>query len=306
MLQGLQSNAFSYSPFVWWIGIVEDRDDPEMTGRLKVRIYGYHDDDGDDKSSEITKDSLVWAATMQPTTSASLSGKGHSPTGIMVGTTVVGFFADGHNAEMPIVMGTLMGKPKKGTGKNAQYEDNESDANRLSRGETKNTSIKKQNESTSSGSGWKEPKSAYAAKYPYNHVWETESGHVQEFDDTPGAERIRIYHKSGTFYEMHPGGDYVIKIQGANYEIIKSDSNIQIGGDLNIQVSGDAKITIGGDAKIQASGDISMTAGGDFDVKCGGSATIQAGSSISLESGGNVSVDAGGMCSINGSIVTIN
>ena len=35
--------------------------------------------------------------------------------------------------------------------------------------------------------------------YPKNHVYETESGHIKEFDDTEGAERIHEYHKSGTF-----------------------------------------------------------------------------------------------------------
>jgi len=315
MLQGLQSNAFSYSQFVWFIGVVEDRDDPEKTGRLKVRIFGYHDEeDSENSSSEISKDSLVWAATMQPTTSAALSGIGHSPTGIMVGTTVVGFFADGHSAEMPIIMGTLTGKPTKTSQTKTKYEDGESDANRLARGETKETSIEKQNDSLTEGDGWKEPKSAYAAKYPYNHIIETECGHIQEFDDTDGAERIRIYHKNGTFWEIHPGGDYVLKIQGTQYEIIKTDSNVKIGGNLNVEVTGDVKLKVNGkvdcqvvgNITVKSDGDIAMTATGDFDIKCGGNATIQSGSSMKLESGGNTSIDAGGMCSINGSMVTIN
>ena len=40
-----------------------------------------------------------------------------------------------------------------------------------------------------------EPPSAYNAKYPYNNAMQTESGHFQEFDDTPGAERIRTQHR---------------------------------------------------------------------------------------------------------------
>ena len=38
----------------------------------------------------------------------------------------------------------------------------------------------------------------------FNKVFETESGHVQEFDDTPGQERIHTYHRSGTFHEVDP------------------------------------------------------------------------------------------------------
>ena len=44
------------------------------------------------------------------------------------------------------------------------------------------------------------------SSYPNNHVYESESGHVQEFDDTPGAERIHTYHRAGTFEEIHPDG----------------------------------------------------------------------------------------------------
>ena len=45
------------------------------------------------------------------------------------------------------------------------------------------------------GKTFGEPPSSYATKYPFNHVYETESGHVKEFDDTEGEERIREYHK---------------------------------------------------------------------------------------------------------------
>ena len=55
-----------------------------------------------------------------------------------------------------------------------------------------------------------EPPSAYATQYPYNNVMQTESGHFQEFDDTPGAERMRWQHKAGTFTEWQPDGTEVI------------------------------------------------------------------------------------------------
>ena len=31
--------------FKWWTGIVEDRIDPAETGRVRVRIFGYHNPD---------------------------------------------------------------------------------------------------------------------------------------------------------------------------------------------------------------------------------------------------------------------
>ena len=31
--------------FVWFTGVVEDRDDPDQLGRVRVRILGYHTED---------------------------------------------------------------------------------------------------------------------------------------------------------------------------------------------------------------------------------------------------------------------
>ena len=56
--------------------------------------------------------------------------------------------------------------------------------------------------------------------YPYNHVHESESGHIHEMDDTPGGERLFTQHKSGTFEEIHPTGTKVVKVIGDNYEIV--------------------------------------------------------------------------------------
>jgi phage baseplate assembly protein gpV len=86
-----------------------------------------------------------------------------------------------------------------------------------------------------------EPETKYAAVYPYNKVTESESGHVVEVDDTKGAERISVRHRSGSFYEIYPDGGQVVKIKGKNYELTLDDKNIHIEGDLNINVDGKIK-----------------------------------------------------------------
>ena len=93
--------------FVWWYGVVEDRSDPLELGRVRVRCYGWHTDNLDDLP---TKD-LPWAQPIQDITSAALGGVGRSATGIIEGSWVVGFFADGNEAQRPIVMGTMAGIP---------------------------------------------------------------------------------------------------------------------------------------------------------------------------------------------------
>ena len=83
-----QTGAFSFpSPYFWW-GVVEDRFDPKKLGRVRVRVYGYYTGD----TGKMPKDDLPWAIPVQGITSAANSGVGRSPTGIVEGTTVFGFF----------------------------------------------------------------------------------------------------------------------------------------------------------------------------------------------------------------------
>lgn len=93
--------------FQWWYGVVEDRSDPLELGRVRVRCYGWHTDNLD----ELPTEHLPWAQPIQDITSAAISGIGKSATGIVEGTWCVGFFADGSEAQRPVIMGTLAGIP---------------------------------------------------------------------------------------------------------------------------------------------------------------------------------------------------
>lgn len=92
-------------PFTFWFGVVEDRMDPLELGRVRVRILGFHPELRKDFPTE----KLPWAQTIQPTQSASLSGKGVAPIGLVEGSWVVGFFVDGMSAQIPIVIGSIYG-----------------------------------------------------------------------------------------------------------------------------------------------------------------------------------------------------
>ena len=100
---------FNKDGFNWWIGVVEDRMDPEKQGRCRVRIFGYHTD-----SKELlpTKD-LPWAIPIQPITSAAISGIGSSPLGPVEGSWVIGFFLDGEDCQQPAIFGTIASKAAK-------------------------------------------------------------------------------------------------------------------------------------------------------------------------------------------------
>lgn len=98
--------------FVWWYGVVEDRNDPLYLGRLKVRCIGWHTDEKTPGQGIPTED-LPWADVVMPITSASMSGIGSSPTGVVPGTHVFGFFRDGKEAQEPVILGTSGGIPER-------------------------------------------------------------------------------------------------------------------------------------------------------------------------------------------------
>ena len=220
------SDFLGHNGFVWFIGVVEDIQDPLQLGRVRVRINNMHTQD----IAILPTEKLPWSTPVQSITSAAIQEKGRSPTGLLVGSTVVGFFADGQNAQFPLVIGTFAGNPS--------YPDiSEHEVNKLARGENK---ISK----TPDGK-FSEPASPYAAQYPKNHVYESESGHTIEIDDTDGAERIHIYHKSGTFVEMHPNGDVVTHTKNG-FKTVTGNENIHVTGNMNIHADGDIVMTTGG------------------------------------------------------------
>ena len=91
-----------------------------------------------------------------------------------------------------------------------------------------------------------------AANYPTNKVYQTETGHYKEYDDTPGAERIKEAHKSGTYYEMQADGSIVTFITKDNYSIVLGDESVTIAGKVTINVGGDVDLTAGGNVSINA------------------------------------------------------
>jgi len=133
----IKQEYFGYG-MVFWFGVVEDRNDPIKLGRVRVRIYGWHTDEKD----LVPTNTLPWSQVIQQSTSAAMGDIGHTPTGILEGTWVVGFFLDGDKAQQPIVMGTLSGIPQELADTSVGFNDpngvypqrtDEPDVNRLAR-----------------------------------------------------------------------------------------------------------------------------------------------------------------------------
>jgi hypothetical protein len=271
--------------FKWFFGIVEDRNDPKKLGRVRVRVYNVNSL----SKTESPTDMLPWAFIINSPTSAGINEVGISPTGLMVGTTVFGFFADGENCQLPMILGTLASIPDD--------KDDNHEVSQLARGKN---NIEK-------GLAGPEPDSAYAAKYPYNKTFTTEGGHAVEFDDTPGAERIHIFHKSGTYVEIDNEGTRVDKTVGDKYSIMIGSEYVYLKGTMRIVVEGDADISVAGDAQVDVDGetraylmggtnivaakDVKLTnPDGDITVSSQGDLTLTAGGALTLESQGNMTL----------------
>tara|TARA_R100001510_G_C7653898_1_gene212411 strand:- start:1470 stop:3773 length:2304 start_codon:yes stop_codon:yes gene_type:complete len=117
--QGLIKTHFlGKDGFIWWIGQVVDQTKwagnlpatPTKTTeqqkgfdfRYKVRIMGYHTA----SPSDLTDDELPWASVMLPVTAGTSGGAIQTPQ-LRQGNFVYGFFMDGEDAQMPIIMGVI-------------------------------------------------------------------------------------------------------------------------------------------------------------------------------------------------------
>lgn len=129
---------------------------------------------------------------------------------------------------------------------------------------------------------WTEPTSDFAPKYPYNNATQTESGHFQEWDDTPGAERIRIQHRVGTFTEIQADGSRINKIVGDNYEIVQKNNNVLIKGICNITIEGDSVVNVKGNKYERIEGDYIQEVGGNLQQLVKGASKITNGKDSSI------------------------
>jgi len=303
--------------FIWFTGVVEDRNDPDALGRVRVRCLGFHTEDLND----IPTNDLPWATVMHPVTDPSMQGLGHTPSFLVEGSWVIGFFADAKERQQPIIMGSLPGIPTNRPDYTKGFNDPRnklsdqidyvgdpsygpypvdgrqykmpsghelgiSDTNRLGQGqesEDHNSLIDRRYNrqtdipiatqpylSTVSDEAIQETRTTFeephpkniledadpypSAQYPFNHVFETESGHITEFDDTPGGERTYRQHSSGTYEEVVANGSKTVKVIGDNYELIMGGSNVYVSGAVNLTIGGDVRHLVKGNYHLEVEG----------------------------------------------------
>ena len=300
------------SEFKHFVGVVEDRFDPEKLGRLRVRVLGIHTAD----KNKIATADLPWASVVLPTTSAGISGLGQSPSFIVEGAWVWGYFRDGDLMQEMVIVGTLPGKPAElGNTDGGFYDPNfrldadgqptnisvypkemgEPDTNRLAVNDPKKQhsslsqrvidQINNKNIPTadfdevgssivaSDTDNWSQPSITYNAVYPYNHVFESESGHIKEYDDSFIIDKdgirtnhYRIYerHSGGTSYEIDTAGNRIDLNMASYFNITNKDNKHYIKGNSDVTIDGRHKVYI----------NKSGTANNNYDIQVGPNANV--------------------------------
>ena len=206
----------------WFEGEIVDVDDPEKLGRVKVRETLGH-------SNRVDPEDLFWSHVLMPPTGANAKGAGVSPVGLTEDSKVIGFRI---NETLSYVIGSVAYVPN----------DADHSVSRQARGvgPVKKDYIEELGEK----------KTEYDAKYPHNKTITTSSGHVLELDDTPKAERIHVYHTSGSYVEIFPDGSIITKSMEDSVSVTMKDHAISVvKGDLQI-VANEGMIEITSDKDI--------------------------------------------------------
>ena len=296
----------------WFTGVVEDRNDPMSMGRVKVRVHGIHTDD----KTLIPTEDLPWSHVMTPITSSSLGGIGTSATGIQEGSWVIGYFYDGADMQENIILGTLPSRPYKpnpelgfydptginpirNTGVDTPFSATDEFDNHVSyitkvdlrqdKVETaippflKTVSIDEEDDPKFERKTWNSPKVQRDKEpiYPFNKVTETERGHVFEVDDTPTNERISMFHRTGTNFEIQDNGDMTSTVVGDNYTVIFGSDRIYVKGNVDITIDGDVRELIKGNYHLEVEKDYTVNVKGSRNTAIGNNELIEIGQAYS-------------------------
>ena len=289
---------------LFFIGVVENIDDKRLEGRCQVRAFGIHG-----TASQVPKDSLPWAIVGQGGYDANVVPK--------VNSWVYGMFLDGRDAQQPLILGMLptqtldpIDSVKNGWGTipdkdghlvahgSAPNDSGQPQNSRLARGEyIQETYVLQQEMGRAvdvpiggTESSWDEPAPAYNAQYPHNRVIETAT-HSIELDDTPGAERIMIHHKSGSFIQIDSRGTTTTKSVSDKYDVMDRKQHVVVGGMSTVTILGNSYVYVKGNKIEEIEGDLQTLVHGNHLLSVGGQSTINAGEQAQIR-GADVKVEA--------------
>jgi hypothetical protein len=103
------------------------------------------------------------------------------------------------------------------------------------------------------------------SQYPNSQVKETASGHIVEYDDTPGSERVMIRHTTGSGVEMRADGTVIYASTKNTLRVTANDEKVVVDGDGELQYNGNLKLKVAGDFDLEVGGDFNVNVKGDME-----------------------------------------
>lgn len=288
---------------LFFIGVVENNVDERLEGRVQVRAFGVH---GSNK--QVPSDDLPWATIIH----GSYDPNDPLPP---INSFVFGFFLDGRDAQQPMILGLIptqmteiLDPEISGWGRIT-----DADGRILARGSTPSDLGQPQNSRLARGEQieqtyvarmamnrtdlieiashdpddddarqfFGEPAPAYDTEYPYNRVIET-ANHSVELDDTPGSERITIFHGEGSYISIDSRGTSTYKSVSDKFDINDRNKYIHVKGEYCITVEGDCRVLVKGNKIEEITGDLIQNVRGNHYLSVGAQSTINASDEVQI------------------------
>ena len=311
LISNIERNAFNQQK-TFFKGVIEDNNDPEMMGRVRVRVLGVHSA----SVIDVPVESLPWSPILK---SLDWGGyqSGYGLTSTPTNGTWVLCIPDNTDLTSFIVIGGICGI----------------------------------NQTKQTEGGFRDPTGAYPLeehltipdshldnlsvdKYIKMHTIYTPGNHKIQIDDD--ADHMRMLHANGSEILIKPesivitsvtnrdeftAGDYkqtvlrTIEINSNGRITIStgSDMTISVNGNTNINTNGNTNIstflntnvTTQGNTTVQTTGNTTVTTGGNTEVGTTGNTKVTTGGNTEINSSGTTKITSGGAINIEGSVVTL-
>ena len=310
-----------FSNLLWFVGVVEYREDASNDGRVKVRAFGIHNSD----KNEVGTDDLPWAIVIDGSYGASSS----IPD---IGEWVFGFFMDGADAQHPMILGRIPGvnlqlPPEAGAPNEVSmiptasiHKFGKPPLHRAMGGEdadvgqaTLQQASKKNNIETALGALWSEPSIMAPERNLDSRVYTSKNDNnfivLSDSEDGEGTY-ILVSHKSGSAVQIDSQGTVFVKSQGDTYNSSEGftlnrtkhshHTNVEEGDwDLKVE-NGSGKIWISGDLDVEcenfnvtARNTMNLNAGTAVNVSGGKVGLLATADDINLAANANIKMKAG-------------
>jgi len=133
-------------------------------------------------------------------------------------------------------------------------------------------------------------------------ISQTIGGHIDEIDDTLGAERRARFHPNGT-REVWTMGGRELTVLGKNFTMVIGDEEVHVTGKVNITVVGDCNTRVEGDYNLTVLKNMNVSVKGYIVQKCDGAFVTEttngdiihnSGSQLQQHSKGDMTTRCGG------------